>query len=173
MVTEGEHYLLFKTENTALAIDSLVAAANPLALTLNVHCRNGQNLISDSGKMVPETRENTLSSFCRAVSNGATFIEFDVQVTSDGVPVIWHDNYVVTGDPKAPTFRMISEITLAEFKGLCSSDGFPASQPLLRRFHRQDGTLMSDYTVWRVVEDSELLKSCLSVCQCPWALTLS
>jgi len=138
-----------------------------------VRCRNGQNLISDSGKMVPETRENTLSSFFRAVSNGATFIEFDVQVTSDGVPVIWHDNYVVTGDPKAPTFRMISEITLGEFKGLCSSDGFPASQPLLRRFHRQDGTLMSDYTVWRVVEDSELLKSCLSVCQCPWALTLS
>ena len=156
MVTEGERYLLFKTENTALAVDSLDAAANPLALILKVHCRNGQNLISESGKMVPETRENTLSSFCRAISNGATFIEFDVQVTSDGVPVIWHDNYVVTGDPKAPTFRMISEITLAEFKGLCSSDGFPASQPLLRRFHRQDGTLMSDYTVWRVVEDSEL-----------------
>lgn len=97
-----------------------------------------------------------MSSFFRAVSHGATFIEFDVQVTADGVPVIWHDNYVVTGDPSAPTFRMISEITLAEFKGLCSSDGFPASQPLLRRFHRQDGTLMSDYTVWRVVEDSEL-----------------
>lgn len=119
-------------------------------------CRNGQNLISESGKMVPDTRENTLASFHSAVANGATFVEFDVQVTADGVPVIWHDNLVVTGDPLAPSFRTISEITLAEFKGLCSSEGFPAAQPLLRRFHRQDGTLMPNYTVWRVVEDAEL-----------------
>ncbi|KAL0049142.1 hypothetical protein WJX82_007589 [Trebouxia sp. C0006] len=117
--------------------------ASSECIAVGGHRGNGQNLISDSGKMVPETRENTLSSFCRAVSNGATFIEFDVQVTSDGVPVIWHDNYVVTGDPKAPTFRMISEITLAEFKGLCSSDGFPASQPLLHELPRVGSSLWS------------------------------
>lgn len=118
--------------------------------------RNGQNLISDTGNMVPDTRENTLASFHRAVANGATFVEFDVQVTADGVPVIWHDNLVVTGDPLAPTFRLISDMTLAEFRGLSSSEGFPAAQPLLRRFHRQDGTLMSNYTIWRVVHDAEL-----------------
>ena len=106
--------------------------------------------------MVPDTRENTLVSFFDAISHGATFLEFDVQVTADGVPVIWHDNYVVTGDPAAPTFRMISEITLAQFKGLCSSDGFPAAQPLLRQFHRQDGTLMPTFTTWRVMDDCEL-----------------
>lgn len=122
----------------------------------HVPCRNGQNLINDCGNMVPDTRENTLASFHRAVANGATFVEFDVQVTSDNVPVIWHDNLVVTGDPLAPTFRMIRDMTLAEFKGLSSSEGFPAAQPLLRRFHRQDGTLMSEYTVWRVVDDAEL-----------------
>lgn len=120
------------------------------------HRGNGQNLINDCGNMVPDTRENTLASFHRAVANGATFVEFDVQVTSDNVPVIWHDNLVVTGDPLAPTFRMIRDMTLAEFKGLSSSEGFPAAQPLLRRFHRQDGTLMSEYTVWRVVDDAEL-----------------
>lgn len=106
--------------------------------------------------MVPDTRENTLASFQNAVANGATFVEFDVQVTADSVPVIWHDNFVVTGDPLAPNFRMISDITLAEFKGLCSSRGFSAEQPLLRQFHRQDGTLMPDYTVWRVAQDAEL-----------------
>ena len=83
-------------------------------------------------------------------------MEFDVQVTADGVPVIWHDNLVVTGDPLAPTFRMISDMTLSDFKGLSSSEGFPATQPLLRRFHRQDGTLMPNYMVWRVVDDAEL-----------------
>ena len=106
--------------------------------------------------MVPDTRENTLVSFFDAISHGATFLEFDVQVTADGVPVIWHDNYVVTGDPTAPSFRMISEVTLAQFKGLCSSDGFPATQPLLRQFHKQDGTLMPTFTTWRVNEDCEL-----------------
>ena len=105
--------------------------------------------MSDSGKMVPDTRENTLVSFFDAIAHGATFLEFDVQV-------IWHDNYVVTGDPAAPTFRMISDTTLAQFKGLCSSDGFPATQPLLRQFHKQDGTLMPTFTTWRVMEDSEL-----------------
>ena len=106
--------------------------------------------------MIPDTRENTLSSFFRAVANGATFIEFDVQVTSDGIPVIWHDNYVVTGDPQAPTFRKISQISLAEFKGLCSTAGFSAAQPLLRKFHKQDGSLMPNYSMWRVVNDAEL-----------------
>ena len=106
--------------------------------------------------MIPDTRENTLSSFSRAVANGATIVEFDVQVTADGIPVIWHDNYVVTGDPQAPTFRKISDITLADFKGLCSPGGFPATQPLLRKFHKQDGTLMPNYSVWRVVNDAEL-----------------
>ena len=41
-------------------------------------------------------RENTLKSFREAVRCGATFIEFDVQTTADGVPIIWHDNYIVS-----------------------------------------------------------------------------
>jgi glycerophosphoryl diester phosphodiesterase len=41
-------------------------------------------------------RENTLKSFREAVRCGATFIEFDVQTTADGTPIIWHDNYIVS-----------------------------------------------------------------------------
>ena len=34
------------------------------------------------------------------------------------MPVIWHDNYVVYGDAAAPTSRLISDLTLAQFRQL-------------------------------------------------------
>lgn len=63
-------------------------------------------------------RENTIPSFLKSVAAGASFIEFDVQVTGDGVPVIWHDNYVITGTPEAPINRLIADLTYAEFCAL-------------------------------------------------------
>ena len=36
--------------------------------------------------------ENTLPAFTSAVAKGAHMIEFDVYLTSDGVPIIIHDN---------------------------------------------------------------------------------
>jgi glycerophosphoryl diester phosphodiesterase len=35
--------------------------------------------------------ENTLASFNQAILSGAHFIEMDIQVTSDGVPIVFHD----------------------------------------------------------------------------------
>lgn len=35
-----------------------------------------------------------------------------------GVPVIWHDNYVVYGDEAAPTSRLIADLTADEFRRL-------------------------------------------------------
>lgn len=46
----------------------------------NEHCEPG-----------PHYLENTLSSFVAAAAHGADFIEFDVQLTRDGVPVLHHD----------------------------------------------------------------------------------
>ncbi|PSC67608.1 Glycerophosphodiester phosphodiesterase GDE1 isoform B [Micractinium conductrix] len=63
-------------------------------------------------------RENTLASFQRAVQCGASFLEFDVQITKDGVPIVWHDNYVVFGAEAAPTSRLIAELTAEEFRQL-------------------------------------------------------
>jgi len=63
----------------------------------------GENLWNEDAAPVgaqspvkPQYRENTLRSFLRAAELGVNFVEFDVQVTSDGVPVIWHDDLVVT-----------------------------------------------------------------------------
>ena len=38
-----------------------------------------------------EERENTLPAFERAIELGADFVELDVQVASDGTPVVFHD----------------------------------------------------------------------------------
>jgi glycerophosphoryl diester phosphodiesterase len=38
--------------------------------------------------------ENTLPAFAAAVLGGATFVEFDVRTTADGVPVVIHDRTV-------------------------------------------------------------------------------
>jgi len=35
--------------------------------------------------------ENTLSAIHQAVEDGADYVEIDVQLTADGVPVLWHD----------------------------------------------------------------------------------
>jgi glycerophosphocholine phosphodiesterase GPCPD1 len=40
-------------------------------------------------------RENTLHSLNHAAKNGADFVEFDVQLTKDRVPIIFHDFHVL------------------------------------------------------------------------------
>ncbi len=62
-------------------------------------------------------RENTIKSMLAAVELGVTFLEFDVQVTRDGVCVIYHDNYVVVGDEMNPTSRVVADMEVEEFKG--------------------------------------------------------
>ena len=52
-----------------------------------------------------------------AVEAGASFLEFDVQVTRDGQVVIFHDNFVVVGDESNPTSHLIADMDLAQFKG--------------------------------------------------------
>jgi glycerophosphoryl diester phosphodiesterase len=59
--------------------------------------------------------ENTIHSFVHAAENELPFIEFDVQLSSDGVPVIWHDFVIKNehGHKLSPY-----DLTLAQFKQL-------------------------------------------------------
>lgn len=43
-------------------------------------------------------RENTIDSFHIAIDEGADGVELDVQITRDGVPVVYHDDNFVTGE---------------------------------------------------------------------------
>lgn len=64
-------------------------------------------------------RENTLASFDAAVAGGAEWCEFDVQVTSDGVPVAWHDDVVIIrrGDGPLESFS-IREVEWSDLREL-------------------------------------------------------
>jgi len=58
-----------------------------------------------------EAPENTRSAFDRAMDCGVDGIEFDVQITKDGTPVIYHDSFLqkING-----TLSAISDLTLAK-----------------------------------------------------------
>lgn len=67
-----------------------------------------------------EVRENTLAAFEKAAMNGADFVELDVQLTKDGVPVIWHDDRLFFRRNGVIEKYRISEIDLAELRSLQS-----------------------------------------------------
>ena len=60
-----------------------------------------------------------MASFIAAHGSGAGWCEFDVQVTADGVPVLFHDNLLLVrygfGDVQALSIR---ELDLAELKAM-------------------------------------------------------
>lgn len=58
--------------------------------------------------------ENTMDSFIAAASLGASYVEFDVQLTKDNVPVVYHDFLVAESGIDIP----MHELTLEQFLGL-------------------------------------------------------
>jgi glycerophosphoryl diester phosphodiesterase len=78
--------------------------------------------------------ENTLPALAAGVLAGATFIEFDVRTTADGVPVVIHDRTVDrTTDGSGP----VEELTLDEISVLDAGSWFSPAYagtrvPLLR-----------------------------------------
>ncbi|KAH7460437.1 Glycerophosphocholine phosphodiesterase GPCPD1 [Phytophthora ramorum] len=61
------------------------------------HRGMGRSYYQVDGYRLALTRENTLASFILAGRSGADFVEFDVQLTKDRVPVIYHDFLVNVG----------------------------------------------------------------------------
>jgi glycerophosphoryl diester phosphodiesterase len=59
--------------------------------------------------------ENTLAAFDLAIKHGANSIEFDLQLSADGVPIIFHD---ATLDRITQSSGKVGEKTLAELKML-------------------------------------------------------
>lgn len=64
--------------------------------------------------------ENTLESFIAASSLGASYVEFDVQLTKDSVPVVYHDFLVAESGVDIP----MHDLTLEQFLNLNNPDSF-------------------------------------------------
>jgi len=63
--------------------------------------------------------ENTVESFIAAASLGASYVEFDVQLTKDFVPVIYHDFLVAESGVDIPMHSLTAE----QFLGLSEQEG--------------------------------------------------
>ncbi|RZC44993.1 hypothetical protein C5167_037953 [Papaver somniferum] len=86
------------------------------------HRGSGMNMNSSSSsdERMKSIKENSILSFNKAADYAVDYVEFDVQVTKDNVPVIFHDDEIITGEENGGTYitvseRKVTEITLAEF----------------------------------------------------------
>lgn len=81
-----------------------------------------------------EAPENTIGAFDHAVALGADEVEFDVQLSADGVPVVFHD---ATLDRMTDGTGPLAARPWAELRGLrvagAARDGIPTLQAVLER----------------------------------------
>ncbi|KAH8729237.1 Glycerophosphoryl diester phosphodiesterase family-domain-containing protein [Ilyonectria robusta] len=77
--------------------------------TIGGHRGNGQN----DNLPYLQVGENTLQSFRTAIDHGANVVEFDVQLTKDNIPVIYHDFLVVEKGSEAPMHTLTLEQSTA------------------------------------------------------------
>ncbi|KAJ7945593.1 putative Glycerophosphodiester phosphodiesterase [Quillaja saponaria] len=79
------------------------------------HRGKGMNMLQSPDPRMKSIKENSLLSFNTAAKFPIDFIEFDVQVTIDDCPVIFHDNFILTEDKGVIIEKRVTDITLAEF----------------------------------------------------------
>lgn len=101
-----------------LGASDMAAASSSSMLVVIGHRGSGKNKVLPAGaapEARPSIRENTITSFNLAARSGAQFVEFDVQVTKDGVPVVFHDDVLVAAN-QVP--KHIGDLTLEEFRAV-------------------------------------------------------
>ncbi|QDZ25847.1 glycerophosphodiester phosphodiesterase [Chloropicon primus] len=109
------------------------------------------------GYFAGRIRENTMLSFKTAATCGADFVELDVQVTKDGVPVVWHDDWIHYkhfGEEEKVMTRTIREMTIAEFKQLSYMATVCPERPvvLMRKFDKKS----DEFRPWVCRQEDEL-----------------
>lgn len=85
------------------------------------HRGSGTSFKANDGNVI---RENTIASLRKAAEHGADMVEFDVQLSKDLVPVIYHDFYVYVSLRKKANGEMdmlelaMKDLTLSQLKDL-------------------------------------------------------
>lgn len=98
------------------------------------HRGNGMNKLQSPDRRMKALKENSILSFNAAAAFGVDFIEFDVQVTKDECPVIFHDDFVLSHENGSVFEKRIPELRLSEFMGYGPQrEGGKAGKSLLRK----------------------------------------
>ncbi|XP_027154023.1 glycerophosphodiester phosphodiesterase GDPD1, chloroplastic-like isoform X1 [Coffea eugenioides] len=115
------------------------------------HRGNGMNLLQSSDGRMKAIKENSILSFNAASNYPIDYVEFDVQVTGDGFPIIFHDNFILSEQNGMIYERRVTDLSLSEFLGYGPQreDG-KVGRSLLRK--TKDGRIVS----WSVETDDSL-----------------
>ncbi|XP_010325619.1 glycerophosphodiester phosphodiesterase GDPD3-like isoform X2 [Solanum lycopersicum] len=115
------------------------------------HRGSGTNMLQYSSCHENIIKENTLRSFNEATKFNLQFIEFDVQVTRDGYPIIFHDIFIFTQQEGKLIEKRVTDLTLEEFLSYGPQNGSTnVEKPLFRK--TKDGRIFE----WKVEEDDRL-----------------
>ncbi|KAL6899112.1 hypothetical protein ACP4OV_005770 [Aristida adscensionis] len=115
------------------------------------HRGKGMNALASADRRLQEVRENTVRSFNDAARFPVDYVEFDVQVTKDGCPIIFHDNFIYTEEDGKISQRRVTDLLLEDFRtyGPQNEQG-KIGKPLLRKM--KDGRMLN----WNVQADDAL-----------------
>ncbi|CAL5027813.1 unnamed protein product [Urochloa decumbens] len=113
------HALASSSSSPAPCLRAGAAAAARPPLAVIGHRGKGMNALASPAdeRIRGDVRENTLRSFNDAAAShpAVAFVEFDVQVTKDGCPVIFHDNFIYTEENGEITGKRVTDLHLDEF----------------------------------------------------------
>ncbi|KAE8021287.1 hypothetical protein FH972_007192 [Carpinus fangiana] len=73
------------------------------------------NVLQSSDRRMTAIKENSIASFNASSAFPIDFVEFDVQVTKDGCPVIFHDDLILSQDNGSVYEKRVTELSLSEF----------------------------------------------------------
>nr|XP_029116620.1 glycerophosphodiester phosphodiesterase GDPD2-like [Elaeis guineensis] len=79
------------------------------------HRGNGMNALTSQDRRMTAVKENSLLSFNRAARFPIDFIELDVQVTKDDVPIIFHDDVILFEEAGHINEKQVTNLYLEEF----------------------------------------------------------
>ncbi|KAL5717409.1 glycerophosphodiester phosphodiesterase [Ranunculus cassubicifolius] len=103
------------SDQVSKGIDAFRASMESPKFMVVGHRGSGMNMLQSSDRRMKEIKENTIMSFNAAGKHQVDFVEFDVQVTSDDCPVIFHDNFISSEENGALIEKRVTELTLNEF----------------------------------------------------------
>ncbi|XP_065006161.1 glycerophosphodiester phosphodiesterase GDPD1, chloroplastic-like isoform X1 [Musa acuminata AAA Group] len=112
------------------------------------HRGKGMNALASPDRRLKEVKENSLRSFNEAARFNIDFVEFDVQVTKDDCPIIFHDNLILTEEHGNLSEKHVTDLCLGEFLSYGPQrDPAKVGKPLLRK--TKDGRILT----WDVEAD--------------------
>nr|XP_043634789.1 glycerophosphodiester phosphodiesterase GDPD1, chloroplastic [Erigeron canadensis] len=100
---------------TGVDVSNKGGNGNPSRFVVIGHRGHGMNILNSGDRRMKAFKENSILSFNHASNHPLDFIEFDVQVTKDDVPIIFHDDLILSQENGTVYEKKVTDLTLNEF----------------------------------------------------------